>query len=490
VLWPHAMYAWLVVPVVAILVWAWQSTRRPSWSPHGPPLTPWMGNLLNIDSKKPHKTYTRWADKYGGIYHVKLGGRQQIILSDPDLIREAFSRPELAGRPQVARHFLTKNNGLASSNGERWQVSRRFTLHHLKNLGMGKSRMEEIMHKQITDFMDQILAPKCGQPIEVGKPLNVATVNIIWNLVASEELSITDTKVINTVTTLEQWIALAKHLALLDAFPWLHPVMTTLVLDTKKVERDVEAVLKEAFLPVIKRHREELTPSGEPRDYIEAALMEQQKRPDLLTDRHLLMSFADLFFAGNETSATTLRWALCCLCSRPETQRRLQAELDREVGRQRLPSLADRPRLPYTEAVLLETQRIGDVIPVPFSHETLAPVTVGGYRLPAGLDVIANMYSVHQNPQLFPQPNEFRPERFLDADGKFRPDNNVMPFPTGKRQCPGEALARDELFLFLTCFMQNYTFRWPDGFKHDLSEDDQRTATRTPAPYKLITEKR
>jgi len=485
------MLAWVVILLVAVLVWAWQSTRRPSWSPQGPPLVPWIGNLLSINQEKPHESYAKWAEEYGGIYHVKFGAYQQIILSEPDLIREAFSRPELAGRPKSeAFDFLTNGTGIVASSGQLSQESRRFTLHHLRNLGMGKSHLEEFMHSQVTNFMDQILTPKCGQAIEVDQSLNVAIVNIIWKLVASEELGLTDTKVITTLNELMDLIKLTGNLFLSDAFPWLEPVITKVVWNKQKAEKDFKAVLENVFIPSIQQHREDLSLSGEPRDYIEAALREQQKRPELLTDWHLINSLVDLFIAGNDTTATTLRWVLCCLCNRPETQRRLQAELDREVGRQRLPSLADRPRLPYTEAVLLEAQRIGDIAPISVPHATLAPVTVGGYRLPAGQEVIMNLHSVHQNPQLFPEPRQFRPERFLDADGKFKPSKNVMAFSTGKRVCIGEGMARAELFLFLTCFMQKFTFRWPDGFKHDLSDNGKGEVIRTPAPYKLIPEKR
>ncbi|XP_037080315.1 cytochrome P450 2D4-like [Pollicipes pollicipes] len=179
---------------------------------------------------------------------------------------------------------------------------------------------------------------------------------------------------------------------------------------------------------------------------MEAMLREQQERPDLLTDRHLLMS--------------------------------------------RLPSLSDRSRLPYVEAVLLETQRLADITPLLVMHQSLAPVDVGRHRLPAGVQVIANVHSVHHSERLFPEPLQFRPERFLDADGKFQPDKNVMPFSVGKRQCVGESMARAELFLFVTCFMQKFTFHWPEGFTHDLGEDPKGTFLRNPKPYKLVPERR
>ncbi|XP_037086969.1 cytochrome P450 2L1-like [Pollicipes pollicipes] len=454
---------------------------------------PWVGNLFSMGLKHAYhyRTYADWAKAYGAIYHVKIGVMHQVVISDPEVIRGAFSRPELNGRPDIELlQFVVRGTGLASSQGELWQESRRLTLRHLRNLGMGKSKLEEYMHYQITSYMDEILVPNCGSELALGTSLNVAVINILWKLVASEELSLTDSKVLDTVTKLSEILEFAQGLVILDAVPWLSDVLPSFVFNKRNVEIEFESIVEDTFMPSIKKHRDDLDVSSEPRDYMEAMLQEQQKRPDLLTGWHLLMSVMDLFIAGNETTATTLRWAFCLLCNHAEVQRRLQAELDDQVGRQRLPSLSDRPRLPYVEAVLLETLRLADIAPLLLMHQSLAPVDVGRHRLPAGVQVMANVHSVHHSERLFPGPLQFRPERFLDADGKFQPDKNVMPFSVGKRQCMGEGMARAELFLFLTCFMQNFTFRWPEGFIHDLGVDLKCTILRSPKPYKLIPEQR
>jgi len=485
------MYVWVVVVLLSLLVWAWNSTRRPAWCPPGPPLLPWLGNLLSINAAQPYHSLRLWARQFGAVYHIRVGVTDLVILSDPAVIREAFGRMELAGRPDSELfRFVVAGTGLVGSQGELWQASRRLTLHHLKNFGMGKGTLEASMHVQIGSFMDEILTPGCGGAMEMGTALNVAVVNTIWKLVASEELSLTDPKMTSIIQYLAKSIEFAQSLAAWDAIGWLKHMVWRVVYKRDRMEQEVKDLMEAVFLPGIEEHRQELSLSGEPRDYIDAMLREQQKRPELLTDWHLLMSVLDLFKASNDTTAVTLRWAFCFLCSRPETQRRLQAELDREVGRQRLPSLADRPRLPYTEAVLLETQRLGDIAPSALPHATLAPATVAGYRLPAGVQVMANLHSVHRNPELFPEPDDFRPERFLDADGKFRPDKNVMAFSTGKRQCMGESFARAELFIFLTSIMQNFTLRWPEGFQHDFAEDPEGNFIRMPKPYKLVPEKR
>ncbi|KAF0306794.1 Cytochrome P450 2J6 [Amphibalanus amphitrite] len=460
--------------------------------PVGPPLVPWIGNLLSLDPARPERSYAACAARYGPIYHVRLGALQQVVLSDPHLIREAFGRAEISARPDTAINtFIVDRSGLICSSGELWRETRRFTLHHLGSLGMGKTSLEPYIQGQVSAFMERVLEPSCGAPLSLDTPLNSAIINIIWRLVASEEVDITDDSMSGVLRRQGAIIGASARLVLLDTVPWLAPLLEPLLVDKRHIAAEFGALLEETFTPVLRRHRDTLPADGDaPRDYMDAMLMEQRRRPELMTDWHMLMSVLHLFFAGSDTTATTLRWALGFLCQRPDVQRRLQAELDAEVGRQRPPTLADRQRLPFTEAVILETQRLGDLLPVLVPHQTTAPVTVGGYRLPAGVQVIGNVQAVHRSARYFAEPLQFRPERFIDAQGQFQPDKNVMAFSVGRRQCLGESLARAELFLFLTAFLQKFSFCWPEGDQQEMAEDPKYHLVRCPLPFKLVPELR
>lgn len=476
-----------VLTVVLLALWVWRSTRRPAWCPAGPPLLPVFGNLLSMNLSRQHVSLSEWARRYGGLYHLRLGVLDMVVLSDPALIREALGRSEVAGRPRTALfQWLIEGKGLASSEGDLYTMSRRLTLRHLKNLGMGRSSMEEYINRQVHAHMTEFLEPNCGSEIQLDGSLNIAILNVIWKLVASQELRITDTKVFDTITTMMGLLEHAKVLEMLDALPLLKILLPRFVFQLDQKESKFRKHMDTVFIPMLKRHRAVLDQDAPPRDFTEAFLQEQARRPGLISDWHILMSVLDLFLAGSDTSSSTLRWAVCLLCSRPDCQRRLQAEIDAVVGRLRPPALADREHMPYTEAVLLETQRLGDVAAVALPHCTMAPVTIGGYRVPAGVTVMANLHSVHHSHSLFQGPGEFRPERFLDDAGRFVPNRNVMPFSVGKRQCMGESLARANIFLFLTGWLQHYSFRWPEGFQHDFSEDLENTFMRAPRPYKII----
>ncbi|XP_072016397.1 cytochrome P450 2U1-like [Amphiura filiformis] len=165
-----------------------------------------------------------------------------------------------------------------------------------------------------------------------------------------------------------------------------------------------------------------------------------------------------LFLAGTDTTSNTLKWASQYLVRYPKVQDRIHREIDTVVGRNRLPKLADKPILPYTEAVIAELHRIISLVPLSVFHVAAAKTTFRGYTFPKNSVVISNLYAVMHSPELWGDPEEFRPERFLDDDGNFHEPKEVIPFGIGHRVCLGEALARQQLFIFFTHLLHQFKF--------------------------------
>src|SRR5690348_3513510 len=171
----------------------------------------------------------------------------------------------------------------------------------------------------------------------------------------------------------------------------------------------------------------------------------------------ILFAVFDLFLAGAETTSTTLTWIFLYMARHPHIQEKLAEEIQRVVGNSRLPSLTDRPEMPYTEAVIHEVMRKVTLVPISVFHSTMEDVEFHGYQIPKETIVMINLYEVHNNIGLWGDPENFRPERFLSKDGtKFERREGFVPFSTGKRVCLGETLARDELFLFTSALFQAF----------------------------------
>jgi cytochrome P450 family 2 subfamily U polypeptide 1 len=151
------------------------------------------------------------------------------------------------------------------------------------------------------------------------------------------------------------------------------------------------------------------------------------------------------------------------LANHPEVQTRFQNELDDGVPKDRLPSLDDKPRLPYTEAVILEVMRRHIVIPFFVPHATFKDTELYGYYIPKGCIVLANAVSAHMDPKTWRDPVNFRPERFLDENHTIIGSERVIAFGLGKRSCLGEILGRQKVFLILTSLVQRFDIRPPEG---------------------------
>uniref|UniRef100_A0A3B5LR47 Uncharacterized protein n=1 Tax=Xiphophorus couchianus TaxID=32473 RepID=A0A3B5LR47_9TELE len=162
---------------------------------------------------------------------------------------------------------------------------------------------------------------------------------------------------------------------------------------------------------------------------------------------------------------------------------KVQAEIDRVIGQSRQPSMEDRANLPYTDAVIHEILRMGNITPLALPHSTNKEVQLGGYTIPKEVLIIPNIASVLFDRKEWETPFTFNPSHFLNEKGKFAKKTSFIPFSAGKRLCLGENLARMELFLFFTSFMQHFTFSMPAGVK--VVMDYRAGVTLAPKPYKI-----
>ncbi|XP_072041358.1 cytochrome P450 2U1-like [Amphiura filiformis] len=200
----------------------------------------------------------------------------------------------------------------------------------------------------------------------------------------------------------------------------------------------------------------------------------QRRNPDIaewFDDEDFVACVGDLFGAATETTSTTLKWGLLYMVLQPDIQENVQAELDSVAQRNRMPSLKDRPQLPYTEATLLEIQRIGSVAPLGVPRATTIDTKLCGFDIPQGTMVIPNLWAIHHDERIWKEAESFKPERFLDSDGKVNRREELIPFSIGKRKCLGEQLALMELFLIFTHLLHRFSFRLPEGAQPSLEPE-------------------
>ena len=164
-----------------------------------------------------------------------------------------------------------------------------------------------------------------------------------------------------------------------------------------------------------------------------------------------------MFVAGTETTATTLEWAMALLLNHPKVMLKVKAEIDEHVGHGRLLNESDTVKLPYLGCVLNETLRLYPPAPLLLPHFSSEACTVGGFDIPQGTMLMVNAWTMHRDPKLWEEPDEFKPERFEGGLGE-REGFKYIPFGTGRRVCPGAGMGLQIVSLALGALIQ--CFEW------------------------------
>lgn len=182
-----------------------------------------------------------------------------------------------------------------------------------------------------------------------------------------------------------------------------------------------------------------------------------------LTDEEVRDELTTMLFAGSETTASTLAWALHHLAHRPEIEQEVLAEIDRVLGERDTISFADVAHLPSVTRVLDEALRLHGVVTL--MRRTTEPVTIGGYSLPAETEVLLSLYALHRNPDLYPEPDLFDPDRWLPEQRQARPREHEVPFGAGNRKCIGDRFAWMEATIALATILPRWKLRPVPGVK-------------------------
>ncbi|XP_054062494.1 cytochrome P450 2C9-like [Rissa tridactyla] len=453
----------LLVCIACLLsITAWRGRSGKGKMPPGPAPLPILGNLLQVKPEDLATTLQKLSEEYGPVFTVHLGSDPVVVLHGHDVVKEALvdRADEFAARGRMPiGDKANKGLGIIFSNNQEWLQVRRFALSTLRNFGMGKRSIEERIQEESEHLLEEINKTK-GTPFDPTFTLSCAVSNIICSIVFGRRYDYKDKKFLALMNNMNNifemmnsyWGQLYQMFSnILDYLPGPH----------NKIFTEFDA-LKAFVAEEVKIHQATLDPSS-PQDFIDCFLTKMQEEKEHPNSsfhmKNLITSTFDLFIGGTETISTTVRYGLLLLLKYPKIQEKVQEEIDRVVGRSRKPCVADRTQMPYTDAVVHEIQRFISLVPLSVPRAVTKDLCFREYVIPKGTTIFPVLTSVLHDSKEFPNPNEFNPGHFLNDNGTFRKSEFFMPFSAGKRVCPGESLARMEIFLLMAIILQNFTLK-------------------------------
>ena len=457
-----------ILVFVFVFLTVYFAVRKPKGIPPGPALTlPLFGDLPLLAGGDVLKTFRKLRKKYGDVFSFYMGKELMIIINGYEHIyKAAVLRGHLfSARPE---NYMTnvdsgsaRGKGIIFSSGTFWKSQRRFVYSHLQNLGFGKSSFEEKIMQEVNAYVSA-LNDTGGKPYDIAALTQVSVANVVYSIVCGKRSEYDDPVFLTILkNTDEESKRLLRQSVVMNCFPFLFYLPGD-PLRVKSRSKNVAYFRK--FVADLYSEHMTTYDSETTRDIMDAYIHEIKKaeiskEASDFTYEQLSKVVGDLVGAGSETTASTIRWAVLILINFPDIQLRLQADIDGVITNERQPSLDDKKDLPYVEAFIMETLRFANVAPLAVPHATMEDhVTFEGYFIPKNTSVIFNLDSAFFDPDAFEDSETFNPERFLDDNGNVLKPREFLPFGLGRRVCLGEAVARMELFLFLTAIIKEFDF--------------------------------
>ena len=430
----------------------------------GPKGLPLLGNILQMDLKHLHAILEQWGQEHGSMYQFRIAHKPVVVITDTDLINEVLrKRPDAYRRLNAIEPVLKEMgiNGVFSAEGDHWYRQRRIAMQALNNAHL--RQFFETLTKvtgRLKARWDQAL--ENGSSIDVQQDLSRYTIDVTANLAFGYDVNTLETDGDDLQRHLGRIFPMVNR-RINAPFPYWHFVK----MPADRALEESLVFVHEAIRGYIAHSRARLIEDPEraahPTNFLEAMLAAREEGAQF-TDEEISGNVLTMLLGGEDSTAATMAWILHFLIEHPDTQVRVQAEVDEVLGtNDMLTNYRDHERLPYIEAVAFETMRLKSVFPVLFLG-TNQDVELGGVRIPGGTAIFLLTRRCGMQEEAFASPHQFLPERWMASRGTAHDGHNTkafVPFGAGPRFCPGRNLALLEMKAVLAMLGRNFSISKP-----------------------------
>ncbi|EMD34413.1 hypothetical protein CERSUDRAFT_86534 [Gelatoporia subvermispora B] len=415
-------------------------SQRQSSLPPGPP-SHWLWGTPWPKSYVP-RYYDKLAETYGPVFTVWNGGTPAVVVARHQVAQEIMTKHsiDLADRPRTVAAGEVMSGDmriLLVGAGERMRRLRK-SLHALLQPNVAAT-YEPIQMKNARNYVLDILERPDDFLIHAKRYAAAFILEVTYG--KTTPTYYTDKEVVHINACLERLgAALRPGAHLVDTFPILRHFPG--YLSTLKQHHEDELKLFGGQMT----HVRSALAKGEVRPCFATYLLENQEKLGL-SDNEAAYLAGSMFGAGSDTTGSALGVVSMAAACYPEAQARVQAQLDKVVGCDRLPTFEDESQLTEVTAFVLESFRWRPVTPMGFWHKATKDIVWKDHVIPAGTHVLGCHWAISRDPEVFPEPDTFNPQRWIDDRGHIREDLKFPNFGFGRRICPGQPVAERSVFI-------------------------------------------
>ncbi|KAK7900779.1 hypothetical protein LTR67_003063 [Exophiala xenobiotica] len=415
--------------------------------PPGPKGLPVLGNLNDLPKPGVLEAHhwLKHKDLYGPISSVTVMGQTLIIINDSKLAFELMEKRSAihSSRPKqiFAGEMLGWENSLGlSPYNNRFRTYRK-NMAKIIGSKSAASQFNELQEAEAGHFLLHVLEKPENLLDHIRREAGAVILKIAYGYTAESHK---DDPLIDMAGDAMDKFARAgvPGAFMVDIMPFQWFPGTRFLQTAKQWGAELSDVAERPYAFV--KHQ---MAQGKSQSSFLSQLLEQgdSDPEEKFTNKWSAMS---LYTAGADTTVSSLACFFLAMTVSPEVQKRAQEEIDRVVGTDRLPTVADRENLPYVDAVVKEVLRWHPVAPMGLPHTSTEDDVFNGYLIPKGAMLFANVWYFTHDPQSYHDPMSFKPERFLSSNGHTpEPDPHMYVFGFGRRICPGKILADNALYL-------------------------------------------
>ncbi|XP_021815024.1 cytochrome P450 78A9-like [Prunus avium] len=406
-----------------------------------------------------------------------LGQTRVVVTCHPDVAREILNSSVFADRPvKESAYSLMFNRAIGfAPYGVYWRTLRRISAAHLFSPKQIKN--SEVQRREIASQMVAMFGTH-KKKVAIREVVKRASLNNMMCSVFGRKYELDfgasmNNEVEELKGLVDEGYDLLGMLNWSDHLPWLAD------FDAQKIRfrcSNLVPRVNRFVSRIISEHRTGVEAGKDKKspDFVDVLLSLQG--PDKLSDSDMIAVLWEMIFRGTDTVAVLIEWIMARMVLHPDVQSTVHDELDKVVGRSRSVNESDISELVYLTAVVKEVLRLHPPGPLlSWARLAITDTTIDGYHVPLGTTAMVNMWAISRDPEVWVDPLEFKPDRFVARDGElefsvFGSDLRLAPFGSGRRTCPGKALGLTTVTYWVASLLHEYEWLPLDENAVDLSE--------------------